>query len=69
MGFPKSFLWGVSESGFRFEMGDSAGRNVDVNTNGYVWVHDAENIRREGHCERRHARKRCGLLELVCERP
>ncbi|MGB9713341.1 MAG: beta-galactosidase BgaS [Candidatus Bathyarchaeales archaeon] len=45
LGFPKSFLWGVSESGFQFEMGDVAGRNVDANTDWYVWVHDAENVR------------------------
>lgn len=46
MGFREGFLWGVSESGFQFEMGDAAGRNVDANTDWYVWVHDAENMRR-----------------------
>lgn len=46
MAFPEKFLWGVSESGFQFEMGDPAGRYVDANTDWYVWVHDAENIRR-----------------------
>ncbi|MEM3774844.1 MAG: beta-galactosidase BgaS [Candidatus Bathyarchaeia archaeon] len=39
------FLWGVSESGFQFEMGDSSGNSVDANTDWFVWVHDAENIR------------------------
>lgn len=46
MSFPQNFLWGVSSSGFQFEMGDSTGKSVDVNTDWYVWVHDAENIRR-----------------------
>jgi beta-galactosidase len=45
MGFSKSFLWGVSTSGFQFEMGDRAGKNVDANTDWYVWAHDATNIR------------------------
>jgi beta-galactosidase len=38
------FLWGISESGFQFEMGDAAGRNIDANTDWYVWVHDRRNI-------------------------
>jgi beta-galactosidase len=46
LGFGEKFLWGVSESGFQFEMGDSSGKSVDANTDWYVWVHDAENIRR-----------------------
>ncbi|MGB9854267.1 MAG: family 1 glycosylhydrolase [Candidatus Bathyarchaeales archaeon] len=46
MGFPERFLWGASESGFQFEMGDPAGKNVDTNTDWFVWVHNAENIRR-----------------------
>lgn len=46
MGFPEDFLWGVSESGFQFEMGDRTGKNIDSNTDWFVWVHDAENIRR-----------------------
>ena len=46
MPFPKNFLWGVSNSGFQFEMGDSAGRSIDPNTDWYVWVHDYSNIRR-----------------------
>ena len=46
MGFPKNFLWGVSNSGFQFEMGDSSGKNIDPNTDWYVWVHDSFNIRR-----------------------
>jgi beta-galactosidase len=44
MGFPKNFLWGASTSGFQFEMGDKAGKNVDTNTDWYAWVHDARNI-------------------------
>ncbi|RLF01828.1 MAG: glycoside hydrolase family 1 protein [Thermoprotei archaeon] len=43
--FPKDFLWGVSMSGFQFEMGDPKGRNVDPNTDWFKWVHDEENIR------------------------
>ena len=43
--FPENFLWGVSLSGFQFEMGDPAGRNIDPNTDWYVWVHDTVNIR------------------------
>jgi beta-galactosidase len=46
MTFPTNFLWGVSSSGFQFEMGDSAGKNVDSNTDWYVWVHDSSNIRK-----------------------
>ncbi|MEM3666598.1 MAG: beta-galactosidase BgaS [Candidatus Bathyarchaeia archaeon] len=46
MGFPDEFLWGVSASGFQFEMGDAAGKSLDANTDWYIWVHDSENIRR-----------------------
>ncbi|MEM3784050.1 MAG: beta-galactosidase BgaS [Candidatus Bathyarchaeia archaeon] len=46
LGFKAGFLWGVSVSGFQFEMGDSAGKGLDVNTDWFVWVHDVENIRR-----------------------
>ncbi|RJS83373.1 glycoside hydrolase family 1 protein [Candidatus Bathyarchaeota archaeon] len=46
MVFPEGFLWGVSISGFQFEMGDREGRNVDPNTDWYAWVHDSNNIRR-----------------------
>jgi beta-galactosidase len=46
LGFKAGFLWGVSASGFQFEMGDLAGRSVDANTDWFVWVYDAENIRR-----------------------
>jgi beta-galactosidase len=46
LGFPDKFIWGVSESGFQFEMGDPSGKGLDFNTDWYVWVHDAENIRR-----------------------
>jgi len=47
MVFPASFLWGVSNSGFQFEMGDPAGENVDPNTDWYVWVHDPSNAEKE----------------------
>jgi beta-galactosidase len=46
MTFPKDFLWGVSNSGFQFEMGDSNGDNIDPNSDWYVWVHDPSNIRK-----------------------
>ena len=46
MGFPKNFLWGVSISGFQFEMGDIAGKNADPNTDWYVWAHDTTNIQK-----------------------
>jgi len=42
--FPRNFLWGVSLSGFQFEMGDPAGETLDPNTDWYVWVHDKYNI-------------------------
>lgn len=44
--FPEDFLWGASNSGFQFEMGDPAGKNIDPNTDWYVWVHDPSNIQR-----------------------
>ncbi|MEM3731143.1 MAG: beta-galactosidase BgaS [Candidatus Bathyarchaeia archaeon] len=43
MNFPENFLWGASNSGFQFEMGDPAGKNIDPNTDWYVWVHDSAN--------------------------
>ena len=46
MVFPEQFLWGVSVSGFQFEMGDPAGRNIDSNTDWYVWTRDPLNIQR-----------------------
>jgi beta-galactosidase len=46
MVFPEKFLWGVSNSGFQFEIGDSAGLNVDSGSDWYLWVHDASNIRK-----------------------
>jgi beta-galactosidase len=46
MSFPKNFLWGASASGFQFEMGDKTGKNVDPNTDWYIWVHDATNIQK-----------------------
>jgi len=46
MNFPENFLWGVSISGFQFEMGNPSGRNVDPNTDWYIWVRDPANVRR-----------------------
>jgi beta-galactosidase len=46
MTFPQDFLWGAASSGFQFEMGDPAGKNIDPNTDWYVWVHDRSNIRK-----------------------
>lgn len=42
--FPRGFLWGVSLSGFQFEMGDPKGEGLDPNSDWYVWVHDPLNI-------------------------
>jgi len=44
MVFPEKFLWGASNSGFQFEMGDSAGLNVDSGSDWYLWVRDKLNI-------------------------
>ena len=44
--FPEGFLWGVSASGFQFEMGDPGGRYIDPLTDWFRWVHDEENIRK-----------------------
>jgi len=46
MTFPVNFLWGVSNSGFQFEMGSSSGENIDTNTDWYAWVHDPSNIQK-----------------------
>jgi beta-galactosidase len=46
MVFPEKFLWGASNSGFQFEMGDSAGLNVDSGSDWYLWVHDTANIQK-----------------------
>ncbi len=46
MVFPQKFLWGASNSGFQFEMGDSAGSNVDSGSDWYLWVHDTANIQK-----------------------
>ncbi|MCX8193640.1 MAG: beta-galactosidase BgaS [Nitrososphaeria archaeon] len=47
MSFPKSFLWGVSMSGFQFEMGGPGGEDLDKNTDWFIWVHDKRNIERK----------------------
>jgi len=46
MVFPDDLLWGVSLSGFQFEMGDPAGRGIDPNTDWYAWVHDPLNMQK-----------------------
>ncbi len=46
MVFPRSFLWGVSNSGFQFEMGDLASENIDRNSDWYVWVLDPLNVQK-----------------------
>src|SRR5512136_1668228 len=46
MVFPADFLWGVSNSGFQFEMGSLSEENIDPNTDWYTWVHDPSNIQK-----------------------
>jgi beta-galactosidase len=46
MVFPENFYWGVSLSGFQFEMGGSKNYSVDSNSDWYSWVHNSENIRK-----------------------
>jgi beta-galactosidase len=46
MFFPEKFLWGASTSGFQFEMGDSAKKSLDPNTDLYAWVHNKQNIQK-----------------------
>jgi beta-galactosidase len=46
MVFPENFLWGASNSGFQFEMGNSAGLNVDSGSDWYLWVHGTANIQK-----------------------
>ncbi|MEM1830235.1 MAG: beta-galactosidase BgaS [Desulfurococcaceae archaeon] len=41
---PAGFKWGVSQSGFQFEMGDFHNRYIDVNTDWWHWVRDPFNI-------------------------
>ena len=45
--FKRDFLWGASEAGFQFEMGDAAGKYVDPNSDWFKWVHDPTNIARK----------------------
>ncbi len=42
--FPSSFKWGVSQSGFQFEMGDMYRRYIDTNTDWWHWVRDPYNV-------------------------
>lgn len=44
MVFTRDFLWGVSSSGFQFEMGNPGGEGLDPNTDWFSWVHDRDNI-------------------------
>jgi beta-galactosidase len=44
--FPEDFLWGAANSGFQFEMGDPAGKNIDPNTDWYAWVRDSSNVQK-----------------------
>ncbi|MEM4369695.1 MAG: beta-galactosidase BgaS [Desulfurococcaceae archaeon] len=44
MEFPRGFKWGVSQSGFQFEMGDYYHRYIDTNTDWWHWVRDSYNI-------------------------
>jgi len=44
MVFPERFLWGVSLSGFQFEMGEPSGKGLDPNTDWFAWVHDSANV-------------------------
>jgi len=46
MPFPKDFLWGVSISGFQFEMGGKK-ENWDTNSDWWVWTHDEYNIKKK----------------------
>ena len=41
---PENFLWGASESGFQFEMGDRLRRFIDPNSDWWCWVRDPKNI-------------------------
>jgi beta-galactosidase len=45
MTFSKDFLWGVSISGFQFEMGGRR-EDWDTNTDWWVWTHDEYNIKK-----------------------
>lgn len=45
--FKRDFLWGASEAGFQFEMGDPSGKALDLNSDWYKWVHDPTNIQRK----------------------
>jgi len=43
MGFPRSFLWGISMAAFQYEMGISR-ESIDQNSDWYVWLHDKRNL-------------------------
>jgi len=45
--FKRDFLWGASEAGFQFEMGDPSGMALDPNTDWYAWVHEPTNVKRK----------------------
>ncbi|MCW4020122.1 MAG: beta-galactosidase BgaS [Candidatus Bathyarchaeota archaeon] len=46
MVFPEKFLWGVSISGFQFDMGGPSKKHLDPNTDWFMWVHDSKNIQK-----------------------
>lgn len=41
---PEGFKWGVSQSGFQFEMGDPRNMYIDTNTDWWHWARDPYNI-------------------------
>ncbi|MDV3103626.1 beta-galactosidase BgaS [Thermococcus waiotapuensis] len=41
------FLWGVSQSGFQFEMGDRFNRNLDTRSDWWYWARDPVNLKKE----------------------
>ncbi len=43
----EEFLWGFSQSGFQFEMGDRYHRYIDTNTDWWHWVRDKDNLEKK----------------------
>ncbi|WP_430515266.1 beta-galactosidase BgaS [Pyrococcus woesei] len=42
----REILWGVSQSGFQFEMGDRFNRNLDTRSDWWKWVRDPVNLKK-----------------------
>lgn len=42
--FSRDFKWGISQSGFQFEMGDAYHRFIDANSDWWYWARDPHNI-------------------------